>query len=62
VVSAVIAGVPISEARELSLRIDGEQLSTTTANANAADTNGKVIYAAAAAGANTTVYVYVTHQ
>jgi type II secretory pathway pseudopilin PulG len=59
VVSAVIVGVPITEARNLSLSIDGEPLSTTTAQAATADNNGKVVYAA---GATTTVYVYLAHQ
>ena len=59
VVSAVIVGVPISEARNLSLSIDGEPLSTPLAQATAADNNGKVVYAA---GVTTTVYVYLAHQ
>lgn len=62
VVSAVIVGVPITEARNLSLSIDGDPLSTTAAQATAADNNGKVVYAAAAAGGTTTVYVYLAHQ
>ena len=62
VVSAVIVGVPISEARNLSLSIDGEPLSTATAQATTADNNGKVVYAAAAATGTTTVYVYLAHQ
>lgn len=62
VVSAVIMGVPITEARNLSLSIDGEPLSTTTAQATTADNNGKVVYAAAAATGTTTVYVYLAHQ
>jgi prepilin-type N-terminal cleavage/methylation domain-containing protein len=62
VVSAVIVGVPIGEARNLSLSIDGEPLSTTTAQATTADNNGKVVYAAAAATGTTTVYVYLAHQ
>ena len=60
VVSAVLVGVPITEARNLSLSIDGEPFSTTAAQATAADNNGKVVYAAS--NANTTVYVYLAHQ
>lgn len=59
VIAAVIPGCTIAEARELSLKIDGESLSTTAANATTADTLGKVAYNA---GATTTVYVYITHQ
>lgn len=59
VASAVIVGVTGTEARELSLRIDGDAF--TAANAAAADDNGKVVYAAPAAGI-TTVYIYIAHQ
>lgn len=59
VVSAVIVGVTGTEARELSLRIDGDALSA--ANIAAADNLGKVVYAAPAAGI-TTVYIYIAHQ
>jgi len=56
VVSAVIVGVTPAEARELSLKIDGDQL--TPATTGVADTAGKVTYTAA----GTTVYIYLTHQ
>ena len=59
VVSAVIMRVPITEARNLSLSIDGDPLSTPATQATAADNNGKVVYAA---GATTDVYVYLAHQ
>lgn len=59
VVSAVIYNVTGIEARELSLRIDGEIGSQATATT--ADNVGKVVYAAPAAGV-TTVYIYIAHQ
>jgi prepilin-type N-terminal cleavage/methylation domain-containing protein len=59
-ISAVIAGITGTEARELSLRIDGDGMSA--ANATAADTSGKVTYAAPNAAGTTTVYVYIAHQ
>ncbi|MFT3867360.1 MAG: prepilin-type N-terminal cleavage/methylation domain-containing protein [Nibricoccus sp.] len=58
VVSAVLVNVTSNEAREVSLRIDGEALS---AGLNAADNLGKVAYAAPVAGL-TTVYIYIAHQ
>jgi len=61
VVAAVLVNVTIAEARDLSLRIDGDALSTTTAQATAADNNGKVVYAAPTNGL-TTAYVYIAHQ
>jgi prepilin-type N-terminal cleavage/methylation domain-containing protein len=62
IVSAVIMGVPISDAREISQRIDGDAL-TQVSGAITADTVGKVVYAAAAnANATTNVYIYVAHQ
>ena len=59
VASAVIVGVSANDARELSLRIDGDQLSQT--NTTTADTRGKVVYAAPVGGV-TDVYVYLVHQ
>jgi len=59
VVSAVIMGATGTEARELSLRIDGDtatQLTPTTV-----DNAGKVVYAAPVAGI-TNVYIYIAHQ
>jgi prepilin-type N-terminal cleavage/methylation domain-containing protein len=61
VVSAVITGVPINDARELSLKIDGETLTQPTTSA-LADAAGKVAYAAPAANGTTTVYIYLAHQ
>lgn len=58
VVTAVIAGVTAAEARELSLRIDGDSLSETTAAT--ADNRGKVTYPAGTGTKN--VYIYVAHQ
>ncbi|MFT3780836.1 MAG: prepilin-type N-terminal cleavage/methylation domain-containing protein [Nibricoccus sp.] len=58
VVSAAILGVTASEARELSLRIDGE---IASAALGAADNAGRVVYAAPTAG-TTNVYVYIAHQ
>lgn len=55
VVSAVIVGTTLTEARELSLRIDGEAL---TAAVGAADALGKVVYPVA----GTPVYIYLAHQ
>ena len=59
VVSAAIVNVTAAEARELSLKIDGEAF--TQANTTSADNNGKVVYAAPAAGV-ATVYIYLAHQ
>lgn len=65
VVSAVITGVPIDDARELSLKIDGEAMTQNTSSI-AADTAGKVTYAApattGAAAGLATVYIYLVHQ
>lgn len=59
VVSAVIVGVTAAEARDLSLKIDGDAF--TQANTTTADNNGKVVYAAPVAGV-ATVYIYLAHQ
>lgn len=58
VISAVIVNVTGNEARELSLKIDGEAY---TAALNAVDNAGKVAFAAPVAGL-TTVYIYIAHQ
>jgi prepilin-type N-terminal cleavage/methylation domain-containing protein len=60
VVSAVIPGVSINDARELSLRLDGESM-TQPVGSTAVDSAGKVVYGAAAGGLHT-VYVYIAHQ
>lgn len=58
VVSAVFVNVTSNEAREVSMRIDGE---SNTPAMGAADNAGKVVYAAPVAGL-TTVYIYIAHQ
>ncbi len=61
VVAAVVVNCTGAEARDLSLRIDGDALSQTAATT--ADNAGKVAYAAAdAATGLTTAYVYLAHQ
>ena len=69
VVQVKLSNVVIEDARELSRRIDGEptavaatSLTTLDATPVAADTKGRVTYAAAAAGATTTVYIYIAHK
>ena len=62
IASAVITGVPISDARDLSLKIDGETMTQGTTSV-AADVAGKVTYAAPAGTATTVnVYIYLAHQ
>ena len=61
VVAAVLVNITGAEARDLSLRIDGDPLSQ--ANATTADDRGKVAYAAPNATTGlTTAYVYIAHQ
>lgn len=61
VVAAVLVNITGTEARDLSLRIDGDALSQ--ANAVSADDRGKVAYAIPdAATGLTTAYVYLAHQ
>jgi prepilin-type N-terminal cleavage/methylation domain-containing protein len=59
IVSAVIPGLTAAEARELSVRLDGDIGSQATTGV--ADTAGKVVYAAPATGTYT-AYVYLAHQ
>lgn len=59
VVECVITNVPAADAVELSSRIDGVLMST---NGLAADSLGRVTYAAPDATGLTTVYVYVTSK
>ena len=62
IVSSVIMQVTISEARQLSQRIDGEALSEAD-NALTADIRGKVVYAVApTANSLVNVYIYLAHQ
>lgn len=60
VVSAWLEQVPAKEARELSLRIDGDSM--TAADNTSADSAGKVVYPAPNANGITDVYVYIIHQ
>lgn len=61
VVSAVLVNVTGAEARELSLKLDGDSYSQT--GATTADNAGKVVYAAPNATTGlTTAYVYIAHQ
>ena len=60
VVSAVIVNCTGTEARELSLKLDGDAY--TAATAVLADAAGKVVYAAPNAAGLTTVYIYLAHQ
>jgi type II secretory pathway pseudopilin PulG len=57
VVMAVLTGVPIADARELSKRMDGEAalMSPTTGN----DEGGRVVFLDAE---ETTVYIYLVHR
>jgi prepilin-type N-terminal cleavage/methylation domain-containing protein len=57
---AVISGVAINDAWELSKRIDGANLSQP--DIVAADKRGRVIYDVPGTGGTTTVYVYLTHR
>ena len=58
VVSAVINDVPILEARELSKRLDSEELSTDDGE----DGDGKVVYDEPSGSGTTDVYIYLLHQ
>ena len=58
-VEAVITGVNVSDAHDLSERVDG--LSMTATNSSSADLSGRVKYDYTA-GQPTTVYVYITHR
>jgi prepilin-type N-terminal cleavage/methylation domain-containing protein len=61
VVSCVLPGVTLNDARELSLKLDGDAMTQPVSSA-LADTSGKVTYAAPAAAGTTTVYIYLVHQ
>jgi prepilin-type N-terminal cleavage/methylation domain-containing protein len=60
VLSAVIVNLTASDARELSLRVDGDTYSQP--DATSADDAGKVVYRAPNGQGLTTAYVYITHQ
>ncbi len=59
---AVIPGVALSDARDLSLRIDGESLSTAAGTPTDPDFKGRVKYGPANANGQTEVYIYLTHR
>ncbi len=61
VVSAVVTGVTLNDARELSLKLDGASLTQPVSSA-LADTVGKVAYAAPGGAGTTTAYIYLVHQ
>lgn len=60
VISAVIVNATGNEARELSLKLDGEANSVATALL--ADPLGKVVYNTPNGAGLTTVYIYIAHQ
>jgi type II secretory pathway pseudopilin PulG len=60
VISAVVVNATGNEARELSLKLDGDAY--TAATAVLADAAGKVVYNTPNAAGLTTVYIYITHQ
>ncbi len=60
IVSAVLVNITAQEARELSLRMDGDAYSE--AATGTADDRGKVAYRVPNGQGLTTAYVYITHQ
>jgi prepilin-type N-terminal cleavage/methylation domain-containing protein len=60
VVEAIIKGVSEPDAQGISSRLDGQGLSTQAIGTS--DLQGRVKYTAPAAGANTDVYIYLTHR
>ncbi len=60
VVYAVVSNLLAKEALELSLRVDGDNMSA--ADATTADNSGKVVYAAPNGQGITDAYIYVAHQ
>jgi len=60
VIAAVVVNLTGAEARELSLRLDGEANSAATAIV--ADSAGKVVYNTPSAAGTTTAYIYIAHQ
>lgn len=60
VVSAVIPGLSASDARELSVRIDGDVFSQ--ASTGVADTTGRVTYTVPTGNHTYTAYIYLAHQ
>ena len=57
---AVLTGVTMGDAWNLSKRIDGDGMSQP--DATTADLKGRVIYDVAGAAGTTTVYIYLTHR
>jgi len=68
VVEAVITGVAMADALEISERLDGVNVAAAAVNLSnppaslAADPNGRVKYGAPAADGTTTVYIYICHR
>jgi prepilin-type N-terminal cleavage/methylation domain-containing protein len=60
VLEAVIGGVALQDAADLSARLDGAALSQTTLDVS--DTAGRVEYAYTSGNTTTTVYIYLTHR
>ena len=60
IVRCVIVGVNPSDAYELSLRLDGADMSNS--NLTQADTKGRVVYDVPNTEGKTTVYVYIAHK
>lgn len=60
VVSAWLEQVPAKDARELSIRLDGDSMSA--ANVTTADSVGKVVYTTPPGTGIVDVYVYIIHQ
>ncbi|MFM2081838.1 MAG: hypothetical protein RL380_529, partial [Verrucomicrobiota bacterium] len=58
VVEAVVSGVSMQDAFDVSTRLDGASL--TASNSTSADTIGRVAYAAAGTNGTTTMYIYIT--
>lgn len=61
VVYVKLAGVTASDAKELSRRIDGDDVTLTPADENAADFLGRVTHEATSTG-TTDVYIYLAHK
>jgi prepilin-type N-terminal cleavage/methylation domain-containing protein len=60
VIAVAIDNLTGNEARELSLRIDGEMF--TEADGSTADNAGKVVYGAPSGAGITDAYIYIAHQ
>jgi prepilin-type N-terminal cleavage/methylation domain-containing protein len=60
VIAVAIPGLTAIEARELSLRIDGDAMTPTTTGV--ADDRGKVAFVVPAGAATYTAHIYIAHQ